>query len=52
MSNATIHMEHIANENDIVAKAMGCNCNADIEHLIDIDGKKLINSRGTGPSIK
>ena len=41
------YMEHLANENDIVAK-MGCNCNEDIANLIDIDGKKIINPTGTG----
>jgi len=41
------YMEHLANENDIIAK-MGGNCHPDIEHLIDIDGKRIINPTGMG----
>ena len=41
------YMENLANENDIIAK-MGCNCHSDIAHLIDIDGKKIINPTGIG----
>ena len=41
------YMEHFANKEDFVAK-LGCNCDNDIQDLIDIDGNVFINQKGSG----